>query len=70
MPINLKKAKKAIGNYRIAHTALNYNWMPNGDLSLAHNPLTDIMRAELDKNGFNHEDDVFDYSDNEVLSAM
>lgn len=68
MPINLNKAKGAIEKYRTAHTLLHDNPVPR--LSEAHDPLTFAMRDTLQKWGFNHEDDVFEYSDNAVLTDM
>ena len=68
MPINLNKAKSAIAKYRIAHTLLHESPIPR--LSEAHDPLTFAMRDTLQKWGFAHEDDMFEYSDNEVLASM
>jgi hypothetical protein len=68
MPINLNKARNAIEKYRTAHTLLHENPVPR--LSEAHDPLTFAMRDTLQKWGFNHEGDVFEYSDNEVLTAL
>lgn len=68
MPINLSKAKGAIEKYRVVHTLLHEN--PVARLSEAHDPLTEAMRDALKKWGFNHEQDVYEYSNNEVLSDM
>ena len=68
MPINLSKAKGAIEKYRVVHTLLHES--PVARLSEAHDPLTEVMRNTLKKWGFNHEGDVFEYSDNEVLTAL
>ena len=68
MPINLSKAKGAIGKYRTAHELLHNNPVPR--LSEAHDPSTLAMRDTLQRWGFNHEDEVFEYSDNEVLDAL
>lgn len=75
MPINLSKAKDAIKDYRVAHTLLHQSNPPGGEISgmvvsSMHDALTNAMREETDKWGFAHEDDVFNYSDNEVLTDM
>jgi len=68
VPINLAKAKGVIEKYRIAHTLLHESPVPR--LSEAHDPLTDTMRTGLQRWGFAHEDEVFEYSDNEVLDTL
>jgi len=75
MPINLSKAKKAIEDYRVAHTLLHQQNPPDDDtpswqVSNMHDAFTNAMREETAKWGFAHEDDVFEYSDNEVLGDM
>ena len=75
MPVKLDKAQDAIDNYRIAHTLLHQNNPPGGDtpnwqVSNMHDPLTNAMREECQKWGFNHEDDVFAQTDLECVQDM
>ena len=74
MPVNLGKAQKAIEDYRVAHTLLHQQNPPNGNpswqISNMHDPLTNAMRTECQKWGFNHEDDVFAQTDLECVQGM